>query len=124
MFETEMQETETGVIRIDDASFPVMRAVINFCYSAQIDFTYEVTAEDVLPVAHKYGIDLLQKMCEEDLIKTINKVNVPGRLKLAKKFQAEKLESEASEYIRNHYDEVTNVLMDEAYWPCRSSIER
>lgn len=67
MFHTNMPEQLTETVRIDDTTLPVMTAVIKFCYNAEINFTEEVTAEEVLAVAHKYSIDLLQKICLKHL---------------------------------------------------------
>ncbi|CAM6098245.1 unnamed protein product [Calypogeia fissa] len=115
MFKTEMVESETGVVQISDVTFPVIHAVIGFCYHAEIKFTEEVTAEDVLTVAHKYAIHFLQKVCEEHLAKTIDKGNLPERLKLAKKYEAKCLGKKALEYLRNHFDEVVVGVVDELF---------
>ncbi|CAM6098244.1 unnamed protein product [Calypogeia fissa] len=115
MFKTEMLESETGVLQINDGTLPVIHAVIGFCYHAEIEFTAEVTAEDVLAVAHKYAIHFLQKLCEEHLSKTINKVNLPARLKLAKKYEATRLQKEALEYLKNHFDEVVVGVVDDLF---------
>lgn len=115
MFQIETLEEETGIVRIDDASLPVLRAVIRFCYCAEIDFTHEVAAEDVLPVAHKYAIDLLQKVCEEELCATINGRNLPRRLKLAKKFQAKELQARALRYLKRNFDEAIGGVVRELF---------
>ncbi|CAM6081746.1 unnamed protein product [Calypogeia fissa] len=113
IFYTKMIEDETGIVRIDDATHQVMRAVIKFCYDGEINFTDEVNAEEVLQVAHKYDIGFLHKVCEDYLITTINDTNLPKTLKLAKKFEAADLEVAASKYFKDHFDRViSNVLAE------------
>lgn len=113
MLETDMVEKETGVLRIDDATLPVMRAVIGFCYDAKIKFTEEVTSEAVLAVAHKYAIDHLSHICESDLTATIHKGNLAKRLKLAKKFEAKGLEAAAHEFFKGNFDNVVGDVLTE-----------
>ncbi|CAM6084858.1 unnamed protein product [Calypogeia fissa] len=108
-----MLEGETGVVHIDDATLPVMRAVIKFCYGADISFLDEVTGEEVLVVAHKYDIALLHKICEENLVKTLNNDNLPKRLSLAKGFQAPGLEAAASKYFKDNFDKVIGAVLTE-----------
>lgn len=108
-----MLEAQTGMIRIDDASLPVMRAVIKFCYNAEISFTHRVTSEDVLVVAHKYGIDLLQKTCEEDLIKTMNKHNFARKLRMAMKYDAHAVQAAATKKLKKHFDKLISVVLEE-----------
>lgn len=125
MFETRGLGKETVIIEVEDASFEVMRAVIKFCYDAEIIFDGKmVRCEDVLEVAHKYGIELLFKICEEHLIKTIDMGNLPRRLKLAKKVGAEGLQTEAFKYFKSNFDEVIVSVMDEAFRPCYCIMEK
>ncbi|CAM6123011.1 unnamed protein product [Calypogeia fissa] len=113
MFESGMMESKTGKVWLDDATLPVIRAVIRFCYRAKIDFTEEVTAEEVLAVANKYAIHLLQEIFEEHLIKTLDKANLPERLRLAKTFGAKGLRKEALEYLKSNFDDaIVGVFYD------------
>lgn len=98
MFNSKMREEESGTVYIEDATLPVMRAVVKFCYDAEIDFTDEVTGEEVLKVAHKYDIVLLHKICEEHLIRTLHKGNRAGRLQFSQTFDAAGLEAAASKH--------------------------
>ncbi|CAM6099864.1 unnamed protein product [Calypogeia fissa] len=113
MFESGMMESKTGKVWIDDATLPVIRAVIRFCYHAEIDFTEEVTAEEVLAVSHKYAIHLLQEICEEHLIKTLDKANLLERLTLAKTFGAKGLRKEALEYLKSNFDDAIGGVFGE-----------
>lgn len=92
-----------------------MHAVIKFCYLAEIAFSDEVTPEDVLAVAHKYGIDYLQEICEEYLAEMINKVNLPIRLKLARELEATVLQEGILHFVKNHFDEAIDTVKDELF---------
>ncbi|KAL3682576.1 hypothetical protein R1sor_000598 [Riccia sorocarpa] len=46
-------EKESGTVRVDDASSHVIRSMVSFCYTADIQFTEEASAEEVLKIAHK-----------------------------------------------------------------------
>ncbi|CAM6103292.1 unnamed protein product [Calypogeia fissa] len=112
MFNAKMMEGETGIVFIDDASQDVVRAVIKFCYDAQVDFT-EVSADEVLHVAHKYDIALLQKVCEDHLATTIDCENLPKRLKTAKKFESKHLKAAVSQFFKKNFDEALPHVMEE-----------
>ncbi|CAM6103278.1 unnamed protein product [Calypogeia fissa] len=113
MFDTETLEKETRIFRIDDTTLPVMRAVVRFCYTAEIEFTDEVTAEAVLEVAHKYELDLLRKLCVQDLTTTISEGNLPTILKLARRFESTGLEAAASQFFKDNFDEVISDVLGE-----------
>ncbi|CAM6081743.1 unnamed protein product [Calypogeia fissa] len=113
MFDTDMLEKETGIVRVDDITLPVMRAVVRFCYTAEIEFTDKVSSEAVLEVAHKYELDLLRKLCVRDLTKTIDRGNLPKRLKVARKFEATGLEAAASQFFKADFDTVICNVLDE-----------
>lgn len=52
-----MLEKEMEVVQIEDATFSVMRAMIKFYYTSEINFSEDLTSEEVLEVAQKYAID-------------------------------------------------------------------
>lgn len=74
MFEndTTRRDEELLTYIIEDSSAAVMRAVIGFCHNAEIKFTEEVRAEDVLKVAYDYEIDHLQYVCADHLLSNWN----------------------------------------------------
>ncbi|CAM6110956.1 unnamed protein product [Calypogeia fissa] len=93
-------------IQLDDTSYAVMKAVVNCCYTADIDFTEEVSPGEVLKVAHKYEIDYLQDLCEKELCRTLNAKNVGEMLKLGRKFGAKELHSQATQFFKENFDDV------------------
>ncbi|CAM6097109.1 unnamed protein product [Calypogeia fissa] len=95
-----------ATIQVDDTSYAVMKAVVNCCYTADIDFTEEVSPGEVLKVAHKYEIDYLRDLCEKELCRTLNAKNVGEILKLGRKFGAKELHSKATQFFKENFDDV------------------
>ncbi|CAM6091572.1 unnamed protein product [Calypogeia fissa] len=112
MFDVSMLEKQTGLIPIDDATLPVMRAVINYCYTAEISFTEEVPPEEVLQVAHKYEITHLRDVCGDELCQRIDETNLADMLRLSKKFEAKTLQEAAAKYFKEHFDTVFSTVLD------------
>ncbi|KAL3682574.1 hypothetical protein R1sor_000596 [Riccia sorocarpa] len=106
MFQNDMQEKESGTVRVDDASSHVIRSMVNFCYTTEIQFSEEASAEEVLKVAHKYDIKDLKDVCDEELCKVICEDNVCRKLVLAHIFDANKLGAASKEYLENNFSKV------------------
>ncbi|KAL2649723.1 hypothetical protein R1flu_017851 [Riccia fluitans] len=115
MFEAGMMEEKSGRIDISDASYPTMRAVVNCCYTAEISFDDFVVPEEVLKVAHKYDIPLLRTICDEELSELVNQTNLVDMLRLARTYDAHKLEREAMKYFRQNFEMVQESFMDNMF---------
>lgn len=113
MFDTDMLEKTTGVLRIDDARLAVVHAMIKFCYTAEIEFSDNLSSEEVLEVAHKYDIDLLKTTCERHLVATLSHENLPRRLKLARKFESDALQTATTQYLKNNFDALFCSVLEE-----------
>ncbi|BBN19765.1 hypothetical protein MPTK1_8g13450 [Marchantia polymorpha subsp. ruderalis] len=112
MFDCGMLEKETGLIPIDDASYPVMRAVINYCYTADINFTDEIPPDEVLKVAHKYEISHLRDVCGEELGGKISDKNLAEMLRLSKRYDAKTLQEACAKYFKGNFDTVFSTVME------------
>ncbi|BBN18358.1 hypothetical protein MPTK1_8g01920 [Marchantia polymorpha subsp. ruderalis] len=112
MFEAGMLEEQTGRIHINDASYATMRAVVNYCYTAEISFDETVLPQEVLKVAHKYDIPLLRKICDEELCERINQANLADMLRLCRMYDAHKLQREAMKYFKKNFDMVQDSVLD------------
>ncbi|KAL3699426.1 hypothetical protein R1sor_017448 [Riccia sorocarpa] len=112
MFDCGMLENKTGLIPIDDASYPVMRAVIKYCYTADISFTDEVPPDEVLKVAHKYEITHLRDVCAEELCGRINEKNLAEMLRLSKSYEAKTLQEASAKYFKEHFDTVFSTVLE------------
>ena len=86
MFLTDMKESRTGIIEIEDVSPEALKEVLIFLYT---DMTYqykENTAIEVLEVADLYRLNRLKRMCEEAMMANLSKENVPKLWSVAKKY--------------------------------------
>lgn len=112
MFEAGMLEDQTGRIKINDASYATMSAVVNFCYTADIVFKGDVHPEEVLKVSHKYDIAFLRKLCDEELCKRITADNLPEMLRLSRTYEAPCLQREAMKYFKDNFDAVQETVLE------------
>ncbi|CAM6092566.1 unnamed protein product [Calypogeia fissa] len=103
MLDSETTKPKT-VIRVEETSCSVMSAVIKFCYTAEINFTGRVTAQEVLKVANQYEIDYLKEVCTEELINTLNKENLTEILRLSKLCYAQRLQDAASKFVKDNFE--------------------
>ncbi|CAM6085401.1 unnamed protein product [Calypogeia fissa] len=112
MFEAGMQEEQTGRIKINDASYSTMRAVVNYCYTADIIFSGDVHPEEVLKVAHKYDIVPLRKLCDYELSKRVTAENLTEMLRLSRTYEAPSLRGAAMKYFKEHFDTVHEIVLE------------
>ncbi|KAL3682583.1 hypothetical protein R1sor_000605 [Riccia sorocarpa] len=118
MFQNDMQEKESGIVRVDDASSHVIRSMVNFCYTTEIQFTEEASVEDVLKIAHKFDIKDLKDVCDEELCKDICGDNICRKMMLAHNFDVEKLGEATKEYFKNNFSLVYPGFLERL---CRNS---
>ncbi|KAL3682641.1 hypothetical protein R1sor_000663 [Riccia sorocarpa] len=113
MLDTEMKEKKTGVIRVDDVAGPVLRSMVNYCYTAEIQFTEEAPADELLKVAEKYDIKDLKAVCEDELSKDISKENLSKRITLARLYNAKKLDRMTQQFFKANFDTVYETFVGE-----------
>ncbi|KAL2611346.1 hypothetical protein R1flu_023038 [Riccia fluitans] len=114
MLDTDANGKDKGneVVRVDGATSPVLRLVVNYCYTADIRFTEDAPAEKVLEVAHKFGIPGLKAVCESELLTSINKENFCSRLILAHMCEAGDLNAAIAKYIKATFDESYTIVAE------------
>ncbi|KAL3682562.1 hypothetical protein R1sor_000584 [Riccia sorocarpa] len=105
MFTADMKEKQTGTVHVNDITSAVLRSMISYCYTAEVHFTEETPAEELLKAAHKYDIKELKADCEEELGALINKDNFCDKLTLAQLYDAKKLHGKLLLHLRQHIDE-------------------
>ncbi|KAL3682605.1 hypothetical protein R1sor_000627 [Riccia sorocarpa] len=71
MFDADTKREETGIVQCPGTSGHVLRSMVNFCYTAAIQFTEEAPAEEVIKLAHKYDINCLKSVCQEELMDVV-----------------------------------------------------
>jgi hypothetical protein len=112
MFEAGMQEEQTGRIKIKDASYSTMKAVVNYCYTGDLVFSGDVYPEEVIKVAHKYDICALRKLCDEELCKRITASSLPEMLRLSRTYDAPCLQRQAMTYFKENFDTVQEIVLE------------
>ncbi|KAL3682575.1 hypothetical protein R1sor_000597 [Riccia sorocarpa] len=107
MFHCDMKEKDSGTVVVNDASSAVLKSMVNFCYTAEIEFTEDASAEEMLKISHEYEIRYLKEECEEELCKGVHRNNLCRvLLKLAHLYDARKLDSATSQFFRENFTDV------------------
>ncbi|KAL3682584.1 hypothetical protein R1sor_000606 [Riccia sorocarpa] len=119
MFRCDMKEKVSGTVVVYDASSAVLKSMVNFCYTAEIEFTEDAPAEEMLKISHKYDIGDLKEECEEELSKGVNGNNFCERLKLAHMYDAKKLDAALVKYFQENF---TDMYKQVAESLCREPI--
>jgi speckle-type POZ protein len=101
MFQSEMNESKTGEIIIDDADPVVMKELLLFIYTNEFSSVQQLTelAKDLLAVAAKYQVIDAMVVCENRLIQTLSVDNVRSVLLLADACGAPVLKRRCIDYI-------------------------
>ncbi|KAL2611431.1 hypothetical protein R1flu_023123 [Riccia fluitans] len=113
MLDTDMKEKKSGTIRVYDATEPVLLSMVNFCYTARIQFTEEAPAVEVWKIAEKYDIQELKEVCEDELARSISRDNLVERVTLAWQYDDKNLNRMTKEFFRNIFDEAYVTFVSE-----------
>ncbi|KAL7305945.1 hypothetical protein TKK_0001418 [Trichogramma kaykai] len=110
MFNHEMQENNTKIIKIEDFKADVIEEMIKFMYTNEITETIE-HPQDLYAVAHKYQMENLKAKCLEYLIFNLNFSNATNLYRFAKLYDIEYLMTTLNlffnKYMKNMVDEET-----------------
>ncbi|EER96162.1 hypothetical protein BDA96_02G098500 [Sorghum bicolor] len=90
MLENEMEESRSGVIKIYDVSYDVLRAFVNYMYTAEA-LLDEQMASDLLVLAEKYEVKHLKAYCERFIISKVNNENAITHYAFAHRHSAKQL---------------------------------
>ncbi|KAK8476301.1 hypothetical protein V6N13_098733 [Hibiscus sabdariffa] len=71
MLEHEMEESRSGTIKISDVSYDVLRAFVNYLYTAEAWLDKQMAC-DLLVFAEKYQVNHLKRFCEKFLVSKLN----------------------------------------------------
>ncbi|XP_039170655.1 BTB/POZ domain-containing protein At4g08455-like [Eucalyptus grandis] len=105
MLESEMQESQKGVVNISNTSPDVLQAFVKFLYTAEVCLD-EQNAWELLPLADKYQVMSLKAHCENFLVSKLNWENSIGSYSFAHQHNAKILLQAALSIIvenRNDY---------------------
>ncbi|GAB2289906.1 hypothetical protein Dimus_024205 [Dionaea muscipula] len=103
MFETAMEESISGVIKISDVTYNILHAFVNYLYTANVCLDEKI-ASDLLIFAEKYQVKHLKEHCERYLVSTLNWNNSISNYAFAHKYNARKLLQASLSIITNDMD--------------------
>ncbi|KAF9682670.1 hypothetical protein SADUNF_Sadunf05G0132900 [Salix dunnii] len=106
MLENEMVESRSGIIRISDVSYDVLRAFVNYLYTAEACLD-EQMAYDHLILAEKYEVEHLKAYCEKFLVSKLNWDNSFVSYIFAHQYNAKHLLESALSLITDNMDKLT-----------------
>ncbi len=101
MFMHPSQENQTNQIELKDVEYEILEELINFIYTGQVT-KLDQLADSLLPVADKYAIVSLVKLCEESLSFNLTVDNVVHRLVLSYLHNAVTLKRAAMGFIERN----------------------
>ncbi|KAJ1288784.1 hypothetical protein BS78_02G114600 [Paspalum vaginatum] len=90
MLENEMEESRSGVIKIYDVSYDVLRTFVHYMYTAEA-LLDEQMASDLLVLAEKYEVKQLKTYCEKLLTSKVNNDNAIVHYAFAHRHSAKQL---------------------------------
>ncbi|GLT55850.1 hypothetical protein SLA2020_289370 [Shorea laevis] len=106
MLENEMEESRSGTIKISDVSYEVLRAFINYLYTAEATLD-EQMAYDLLVFAEKYQVKHLKAYCEKFLVSKLNWENSVMSYAFAHQQNAKLVGDAALSLITDNMDKLT-----------------
>eukprot|EP00092_Neocalanus_flemingeri_P017599 GFUD01019041.1.p1 GENE.GFUD01019041.1~~GFUD01019041.1.p1 ORF type:complete len:328 (+),score=85.76 GFUD01019041.1:66-1049(+) len=103
MLRSDMEEKKTGIIKIEDFEIDVVKAMVNYIYTAKIDEKFE-DMRALLRIGDKYQIQSLVDKCCKLLISSISSSNVVDLGVLAETYSFQAMLKKCSEFIANDLD--------------------
>lgn len=90
MLENEMEESRSGIIKIYDVSYDVLRAFVHYMYTATA-LLDEQMASDLLVLAEKYEVKHLKAYCEKFITSKVTNDNAITHYAFAHRHSAKQL---------------------------------
>nr|XP_020652423.1 RCC1 and BTB domain-containing protein 1 isoform X2 [Pogona vitticeps] len=118
MFQSYWNEDMKEVIEIDQFSYPVYRAFLEYLYTDNVDLPPE-DAIGLLDLATSYCENRLKKLCQHLIKRGITVENAFSLLSAAVRYDAEDLEEFCFKFCVNHLTEVTQTA---AFWQMDGSL--
>ncbi|OXB62048.1 hypothetical protein ASZ78_013421 [Callipepla squamata] len=112
MFQSYWNEDMKEVIEVDQFSYPVYRAFLEYLYTDSVDLPPE-DAIGLLDLATSYCENRLKKLCQHIIKRGITVENAFSLLSAAVRYDAEDLEDFCFKFCVNHLTEVTQTT---AFW--------
>lgn len=106
MLDNEMEESRSGMIKIFDVSYDVLRAFVNYLYTAEV-FLDEQMAFELLVLAEKYQVKHLKAFCEKFMTSKVNNDNAIASYAFAHRHNAKQLLDAALSLIMDNMASLT-----------------
>ena len=100
MFQNEMIEQQSGVVKVEDISLDTFQELLRYIYTEQIPKLDELAGE-LLAAAEKYQLDDLKERCELQLASVTTVDNVVNMFFLADLYNADLLMQETLSFIKD-----------------------
>ncbi|GAB2289802.1 hypothetical protein Dimus_024106 [Dionaea muscipula] len=107
MFETMMDESISGIIKISDVTHDSLHAFVNYLYTTDVCLDEKI-ASDLLVLADKYRVKQLNELCQEYLVSNLNLDNSVSKYAFACKHSAGKLLEASLLIITDNMDKFMN----------------
>ena len=101
MFQADMKENRSKKVNIPDVKKEVFSEMLRFIYTGKVssEDSLKDQARDILAVANMYKLDLLKKLCEDQLVSNLNASNCVELLVHGDLHQAAHLKMAALDFI-------------------------
>lgn len=108
MLENDMEESRSGIIKITDFRYEVLRAFVHYLYAAEVSgFPDEHMACELLVLAEKYQVKHLKTICEKFITSKVNNDNAIMNFAFAHQHNAKHLREAALSLIIDNMDTLT-----------------
>lgn len=106
MLDNEMEESRSGTIKISDVSYEVLRAFVNYLYTAEACLDEQMACE-LLVLAEKYQVKHLKTFCESFMVSKLNWDSSVVNFAFAHQHNAKHLLDSALSLITDNMDKLT-----------------
>lgn len=106
MLDNEMEESRSGMIKIFDVSYDVLRAFVHYLYTAEV-LLDEQMAFELLVLAEKYQVKHLKGFCEKFMTSKVNNDNAIESYAFAHRHNAKQLLDAALSLIMDNMASLT-----------------
>ncbi|KAI6192306.1 Speckle-type POZ protein-like protein [Aphelenchoides bicaudatus] len=103
---TNFTEAQNGRVKIDDFSASIVQKLLDYIYTGRMGNMTEEDAFDLLTAGHKYCIEGVQTLAQEELVRHIDEENVCSLLVHADLYEAELLKQQCIAYIAQHRSQI------------------
>lgn len=106
MFAGRMKESQQKNITINNVSYPVFVALLEYLYTDDIEINLDM-AMDLFVAADQFGVERLKKLCEKKILVSINIENASTILQAANLHHATGLRQSCFDFILRNFDVVS-----------------